>query len=75
VSTVSDQPNPRAPRSTNRGCRTMINIEAAARYRADIGSVPESFVTEVLRRAQADGASTANLANIFCPPRYHKEGR
>jgi hypothetical protein len=75
VFTVSDQPTPRAPRSTIRGCCTLIAIEAAARYGGDIGSVSAPFTTEVIRRAQADGACIATLANIYCRPRYDKEGR
>jgi hypothetical protein len=53
----------------------LIAIDAAARYGGDIGSVPASFTTEVIRRAQGDGACIAALANIYCRPRYDKEGR
>ena len=73
--TVSDQPTPLAPRSTIRGCCTLIAIDAAARYGSDIGSVPAPFTTEVVRRAQADKACIATLANIYCRPCYNKEDR
>jgi hypothetical protein len=53
----------------------LIAIDAAARLGGDIGSVPAQFTTEVVRRAQGDGAFIATPANNCCRPRYDKEGR
>jgi hypothetical protein len=75
VSTVSDQPTRSAPLPTNRDRRPLTAIDAAARCGADIGSVADSFIPEVIRLAQADRACIGNLANIFYRPRYDKEGR
>jgi hypothetical protein len=75
VSTVSDQPTRRAPLPTNRGRRAPTAIGAAARYGADIGSVADSLIPEVVRLAQADRACIGNLANTCYRPRYDKEGR
>jgi hypothetical protein len=53
----------------------LIAIDAAVRYGGDIGSVPALFTTEVVRRAQGDGACVATPANVYGRARYDKEGR